>query len=109
MITTLGFAAMGSASAAALNSRFSTSGGTPIATDANCVQSDPPIPSDNCGMAGYMASGRDFRYAQSLINIPDHTLTTTDQGFGAFYVALDDSATNTWQYTRVGIAPCPTA
>jgi len=94
---------------ASTHTKFGVSGGTPIATDANCTQSTPPIPSDNCAEAGYMASGRDFRFAQSLIAIPDHTLTSSDLGYGAFYVSLDNSGTNTWQYTRVGIAPCPTS
>ena len=100
-LSVVGFFAAGPALASA---KFGVSGGTPIATDSNCTQSSPPVPSDNCGESGYMASGRDFRFAQALINIPDHTGSSTADP--NLYVALDNSGTNTWQYTRVGIAPC---
>src|SRR5581483_11765090 len=99
-------------------------GGTPIATNANCpLATLPPIrpgaghrltdgtipappPSDNCARAGYQASGRNFRFAQAKITVPNHfgSIETADP---TMYVALDNSSSNTYQYTRVGIAPCP--
>jgi hypothetical protein len=100
-ITTLGLAA--SPAGAGVKGEFAPTG-TLVATNANCVQSTPPIPGDNCGRDGYQATGRTFRFAQALIDIPDHPgVKTTD---GEYYVALDNSGTNTWQYARVGIAPC---
>jgi hypothetical protein len=101
-ITTLGLAA--SPAGAAAHGAF-TPTGTIVGTDANCVQSAPPLPGDNCGRDGYQATGRTFRFAQALIDIPNHTgVKTTD---AEYYVALDNSGTNTWQYARVGLAPCP--
>jgi hypothetical protein len=118
MITSLGFAAAGPAAAAGHRVKaFTPSGGTPIATNANCAGSPPtspphtpPLPFADCARAGYQASGRDFRFAQALITVPDHlgSITSADP---VLYVALDDSgnsgAANSYQYTRVGIAPCP--
>jgi hypothetical protein len=78
------------------------SGGAPIVTDTNCVQSDTP---NNCARAGYQASGRDFRYAQASIVVPAHTGTGAD---GSMYVALDNTAFS-YDYARVGIEPCTTA
>jgi hypothetical protein len=105
-ITTLGFAAAGPAGAAAAGAHaFSPSGGTPIPTDANCTVT--PEPADMCGMAGYQASNRDFRFAQALITVPNHTgeaeSTPADP---TLYVALDDSSNLTYNFARVGIAPC---
>jgi hypothetical protein len=107
-------AATGAAAAIALASPalaaapgYFTPNGTQVATDANCTQSAPPLPSDNCGAAGYEAAGRDFRFAQAIIDIPDHPGSKTADP--AMYVALDHSSTNTWQYSRVGVAPCPAA
>jgi hypothetical protein len=84
---------------------FAPSGGTPVATNANCTVT--PVPSDNCGMAGYRASGRNFRFAQAMVTIPNHAGSITAPADPALYVALDNSGTNTYLYTRVGIAPCP--
>lgn len=104
-ITTLGLAASPAGAASTGVKGTFTPTGTLVATNANCVQSTPPIPADNCGRDGYQASGRTFRFAQALITIPDHAgVKTTD---AEYYVALDNSGTNTWQYARVGIAPCP--
>src|SRR6266702_911505 len=78
-ITTLGLAAASPAGAAAsgrhhhfTGTYFTPTGGTPIPTAANCVTSSPVVPSDNCSMAGYQASGRTFRFAQALITVPNH-------------------------------------
>src|ERR1700729_555378 len=98
-ITTLGLAAS-PAGAASTHAKGFTPTGTIVGTNANCVLSTPPIPADNCGRAGYQASGRTFRFAQALITIPDHpgSVASADP---TLYVALDNSGTNTWQYTRV--------
>jgi hypothetical protein len=104
-VTTLGFAAASPAGAASAgHPKGFTPTGTVVATNANCSFSTVGLPADNCGMAGYEATGRDFRFAQAKITVPDHTGTFADP---TMYVALDNSGTNTWQYTRVGIAPCP--
>jgi hypothetical protein len=121
-ITSLGFAAAGPADAAGHGGKvFAPSGGTPIPTNADCpiptalglprgTHGSPPRtigvpdPGDNCGRAGYQANGRNFRFAQALIRVPDHTgAEDTDP---VLYIALDNSSSNTYQYTRVGIAPC---
>lgn len=104
-ITTLGLAAS-PAGAASTGAKAFTPTGTLVGTDANCTVT--PLPSDNCGMAGYQASGRDFRYAQALITVPNHAGSITSPADPALYVALDDSSTNTYEYARVGVAPCPT-
>jgi hypothetical protein len=95
---------------------FTPSGGIPIPTDANCAvpsvpapprDTIPPTPAENCARAGYQASGRDFRFAQALIKVPDHHGSIESPADPTMYVALDNSANATWQYARVGIAPCP--
>ncbi len=115
-LVSLGLAAAGPAAAAGHGATaFTPSGGTPIPTNANCPVTPPvapprtfgpPAPGTNCARAGYQASGRDFRFAQALITVPDHpgSISTADP---VLYVALDNSGTSTYQYTRVGIAPCP--
>jgi len=107
-ITTLGLAASPAGAASTGHKVGYTPTGTVVATDANCSSTLVTLPSDACGKAGYQASGRNFWFAQALINIPNHTgsVSTADP---TLYVALDNSGTNTWQYTRVGIAPCPAA
>lgn len=110
-ITTLGLAAS-PAGAASHGIHFNPTGGTPIPTSANCTLSSPPVPSDNCGMAGYQASGRNFRFAQALITVPNHNAvvdsdSATVEDDPALYVALDNSSTATYEFARVGIAPCP--
>ena len=120
-ITTLGFAAASPAGAAIAGRHhhftgtyFTPSGGTPIPTSANCVLTTP-APSDNCAMSGYQASGRTFRFAQALITVPNHVgvVNSDTSPAGAddpnLYVALDNSSTATYEFARVGIAPCPTA
>ena len=46
------------------------------------------------------ASGRDFRYAQALIRVPDQPCLP---GMPSFYVALDDAADASHDYTRAGV------
>jgi hypothetical protein len=89
------------------------SGGAPIPTNANCPTNVPP-----CGMAGYQASGRDFRYAQAVITVPAHAVGVVGapdvacDGCGSsfadptFYVALDDSTVTASDYARVGVQSC---
>jgi hypothetical protein len=101
-ITTLGLAASPAGAASTGHNVGFTPTGTVVATNANCP--DNELPSDNCGRAGYQASGRTFRFAQALITVPNHT--GAEETDPALYVALDNSGTSTWQYTRVGIAPC---
>jgi len=107
-ITTLGLAASPAGAASAVHKVGFTPTGTIVGTDANCSSTLVTLPSDNCGKIGYQASGRTFRFAQALIDIPNH-LGSVSSADPTLYVALDNSGTNTWQYTRVGIAPCPAA
>jgi hypothetical protein len=107
-ITTLGYAAASPAGAAAAkHPRYFTPNGTVVATNAQCTVH--PLPSDACSMAGYQASGRDFRFAQALITVPNHVgnaQPTSGEADPSLYVALDDSSSNTYEYARVGISPC---
>ena len=108
-ITTLGLAAS-PAGAASTHVKGFTPTGTIVGTNANCSLVTPTpitLPADNCGRAGYQASGRNFRFAQALITVPNHAGSLVSPADPVEYVALDNSGTNTWQYTRVGIAPCP--
>src|SRR5438046_8865052 len=72
-ITTLGLAASPAGAASTGHKVGYTPTGTVVATDANCSSTLVTLPSDACGKAGYQASGRNFRFAQALINIPNHT------------------------------------
>lgn len=105
-ITTLGLTASPAGAASAGHHGYFTPTGTQVATNANCVLSAPTVPSDNCGRDGYQATGRTFRFAQALIDVPNHTGSKTTDA--SYFVGLDNSGTSTWQYARVGIAPCPT-
>ena len=107
-ITTLGFAAAGSAGAAVTahkphNITFAPSAPV-VATDASCTQGATLTPADDCGMAGYVASHRDFRYAQATVTVPTSaaSITTSPE----MYVALDASGTANYNFVRVGVAPC---
>ena len=107
-VTTLGLAAS-PAGAAAGGKFFAPSGSKLLATDANCTVT--PVPGDDCGMAGYVGTGRDFRYASALVQVPDHVGNTefadaSDPADPALYVGLDDSTNANYRYARVGIAPC---
>jgi hypothetical protein len=107
-VTTLGFAAASPAGAAsASHPKAFNPNGTLVGTDANCSITTVTLPADNCGKAGYEATGRNFRFAQALITVPDHLGSIVSPADATYYVALDNSGTNTYQYTRVGIAPCP--
>ena len=116
-ITTLGFAAASPAGAVSKHHlavgkhhiKAFTPSGTLVGTDANCSLTTIALPSDNCGKAGYQATGRNFRFASALITVPDHlgSVGPVPPADPTEYVALDNSGTNTYQYTRVGVAPCP--
>jgi hypothetical protein len=130
----LAFAVAGTAGAATGGAKvFTPSGGTPIPTSTSCT-GFAPAPAQGCAMAGYQASGRDFRYAQAVITVPDHQgvvgacppgadcaamagPSRVDRGAirgtplpaeadPQIYVALDDSSTASSQYARVGVQPC---
>ena len=130
----LAFAVTGSAGAATGRAKlFTPSGGTPIPTSTSCT-GFVPAPAQGCAMAGYQASGRDFRYAQAVIMVPDHqgVVNTCPPGTDCaavagpstvrrgtirgtplpaeadpqIYVALDNSSTASHQYARVGVQPC---
>jgi hypothetical protein len=134
-IAALGLAATGPAGAATGGrtaiARHKTSfapSAPQLASNANCplhtvtvlADDDAQSPSDNCGIAGYAGTGRDFRFAQALVTVPDHpgaVLPTAPNGPDPeLYVALDDSTTISggvvtphanYDFARVGIAPCP--
>jgi hypothetical protein len=98
----LGFMAAGAAGAATSSGAIAPtsnapSGGAPINT---CAQ--PVTPGPLACAAGYQASGRDFRYAQALITIPNRAPLASDPDL---YVGLDGSTANSWDYARAGIYP----
>jgi hypothetical protein len=85
----LGLSMAGSAAAAGPTARlFSPSGGTPLPTSTSCT-GFAPAPAQGCAMAGYQARGRDFRYAQAVITVPDHNgmVTTCPPGADCAAVA----------------------
>lgn len=113
---------------------FQPSGGPPIPTSTSCT-GFTPLPAQGCAKAGYQASGRDFRYAQAVITVPDHNgvVSACPPGAGCvggarpsavrhgmirnippspgeadpqIYVALDGSSNGTSQFARVGVQPC---
>ncbi len=106
-VTTLGLTAAGSAGAAVHGGTANAPSAPAVATNANCTVTgtgDLGTPSDNCGMAGYVATGRDFRYAQALITVPNHHgVAATD---AQAYVGLDDSTSENYNFVRAGISPC---
>jgi hypothetical protein len=106
----LSFAMTGTAAATGPAAKqLRPSGGTPIPTSTSCT-GFTPAPTQGCAMAGYQASGRDFRYAQAVIIVPDHqgvvTATAPGEADPRLYVALDDSSTGSTQFARVGVRPC---
>jgi len=103
-ITTLGFAAASPAGAAATGKYFTPSA-PQTGTNANCTVTTVTgtYTAADCGKTGYVATGRDFRYAQAVITVPDHPGTLTSDP--TEYVALDASATNN-DFARAGIQPC---
>ena len=106
--------------------------GAPIPTSTSCT-GFTPLPTQGCAEAGYQASGRDFRYAQAVITVPDHQGVVTACPSGTrcaiaaspaaqrstvggtppsaeadpqLYVALDGSSNGSAQFARVGVQPC---
>jgi hypothetical protein len=116
-ITTLGFAAASPAGAAAGGMHFTPSA-PEVATSShgnglagnlnNCGASTAAIitgtwSSTDCGKAGYVATGRNFRFASALVTVPNHTgSVATDP---TMYVALDASGVNP-DFARAGVRPC---
>lgn len=105
-LATLVLATASPAGAAGTRHKFflTPSGGPAIATNTNCSLSSPAVPTDNCAMVGYEASGRNFRFAQALITVPNHTGDV--QVDPSIYVGLDNSTPTTYSYARVGVKPC---
>jgi hypothetical protein len=132
--TLLGLASAGPAGASGHGrGQFTPSGGPPILTSTSCT-GFTPLPPLGCAEAGYQASGRDFRYAQAVITVPDHQGEVTVCGGSPvrpgprrtppnciaprnatspageadpkLYVALDDSSGNSSDFARVGVQPC---
>jgi hypothetical protein len=107
-ITTLGFAAASPAGAAAGGMHFTPSA-PETATDAHGALCGAPgditgtWSSTDCGKAGYVATGRNFRFASALVTVPNHNgLVASDP---TMYVALDASGVNT-DFARAGVRPC---
>jgi hypothetical protein len=103
-IITLGFAAASPAGAVAAghHNKYFTPSAPQTATDTNCAA--PGVltgtwTSSDCGKVGYVATGRDFRFAQALVTVPNRASTAADP---MLYVALDASSTNN-DYARAGI------
>jgi hypothetical protein len=95
----LGFMAVGAAgaattSAAKMPTNNAPSGGAPINTCATGATGALAC------AAGYQASGRNFRFAQALITIPNRASTTADP---EIYIALDNSTPTNNDYARIGI------
>jgi hypothetical protein len=106
-ITTLGLAA--SPAGAASGGIHFTPSAPQTATDANgatCGAADDVTgtwASTDCGKAGYVATGRNFRFASALITVPDHTGAVASDP--TLYMSLDDSGTNN-DFARAGVRPC---
>lgn len=111
-ITTLGFAAASPAGAAVSGKpHYFTPSAPETGTDAHCT---PPSSetantgtwtSTDCGKVGYVATGRNFRFASAVIKVP----TAANEASGVvtgpeMYVSLDASATNP-DFAQVGIRP----
>lgn len=109
--------AIATAPAGASTIYFQPSGGTPIGSAADCHGSIPSsvlldFPADNvgsavdCAQAGYVATGRDYRFAQSLIRVPDHHGSPFSDP--DLYVALDamSGGSQVPDFARIGIQPC---
>jgi len=111
-ITTLGLAAASPAGAAVSGKHYFhfTPSAPETGTNANCTSTlddgtTGTWTSTDCGKVGYVATGRDFRFASAIIKVP----TTANEASGvvtgpAMYVSLDTSATNA-DYAQVGIRP----
>src|SRR5580704_12009156 len=108
---------------------FKPSGGTPIPSAADCGTSHGgSIPTslfglllngqDNvgknasnankldCAQAGYVATGRTFRFAQAIITVPNHLPNPNSDAWE--YVALDTGVGTSAipDFARIGIGPC---
>jgi hypothetical protein len=114
-ITTLGLAASPAGAAASGTHYLHFTPSAPeTGTDANCTTllesgSTGTWTSADCGKVGYVATGRNFRYASAIIKVPTIASAATSVITGpAAYVALDASASNP-DYAEVGIKPDPDA
>jgi hypothetical protein len=114
-ITTLGFAAASPAGAALSGKpHYFTPSAPETGTNANCTtgtetSSTGTWTSTDCGKVGYVATGRDFRFASAIIKVPNVASAASSVVTGpATYVALDASASSP-DFAAVGIRPNPTA
>ena len=99
---TCGLAVAGSAGAATAGAgaphRFTPSGGPPVYT-APCsaatgfTSNASPLTFGPGGCAGYVGSGRDFRYAQAIIRVPQTTVITPDDTAPTLYIGLTSGDT----------------
>jgi hypothetical protein len=113
-ITTLGFAAATPAGATVSGKPHYFNPSAPeTGTDANVATCTTPgtetgtWTSSDCGKVGYVATGRNFRFASAVIKVPTSASAASSVITGpATYVALDASATNP-DYAEVGIRPDP--
>lgn len=108
-ITTLALAAS-PAGAAASGHAYFTPSAPETGTSANCTStlengSTGTWTSSDCGKVGYVATGRDFRFASAIIKVPTSANQTGGVVTGpAAYVALDASQSSA-DYAEVGIRP----
>jgi hypothetical protein len=109
-ITTLGLAA--SPAGAAAGGMHFTPSAPQVATDAHGLVCGAPADitgtytATDCGKAGYVATGRNFRFTSALVTVPNHTgAVATDP---TMYVALDASGVNA-DFARAGVRPCTPA
>ena len=115
MITTLGFAVAGPAGAASMGAAawaahrvFTPSGGPPVYTPScskavSFIGIDSTSPIYTGGCAGYVGSGRNFRYNQALITLPDAGVVALDDGTAP---TLDIGLTNTDVAAVAGLTTC---
>jgi hypothetical protein len=102
-------ASMPDAAKAGPSIAYPPSGGAPITTSATCdlkgpllrAASNGPAAPAPCALSGYQASGRNFRYAQALITVPNHTGNDTVDP--EMYIGLDASTPNSPDFARAGI------
>lgn len=112
-ITALGLAASPAGAAiAGKHSVHYTPSAPQTGTNANCsggleTSSTGTWSSADCGKVGYVATGRDFRFASAIIKVPTSASAASGVVTGpATYVALDASQSAA-DFSAVGIRPDP--
>jgi hypothetical protein len=108
-IITLGFAAASPAGAVAAGHhfRYFNPSAPQVGTNANCASTavKGTWTTSDCGKVGYVATGRDFRFASAVITVPNHIGAVASDP--TIYVALDASSANN-DFARAGVMPCTT-